>query len=127
MGTTEAGTHNYYVMVSDIGFDSVTGKSLPGSTFYCFDLYSVAPESNVEGSRTVPYGTYTLDERNTCAEWTIGKRNTDYTITSDDGSDYDVYELFDELTVVISESGINATGVIKGGTHTITYNGAPKF
>lgn len=127
MGTTEAGTHNYYVMVSDIGFDSVTGKSLPGSTFYCFDLYSVAPESNVEGSRTVPYGTYTLDERNSCAEWTIGKRNTDYTITSDDGSDYDVYELFDELTVVISESGINATGVIKGGTHTITYNGAPKF
>lgn len=126
-GVQYADAHNYYVMVSDLGLDPATGASLPGSTFYCFDLYSVEPVIGADGSRYIPYGTYTLDKKNTCAEWTSGRRYSDYTITNADGSEYEVYELFDELTIVVSESGITATGVINGGTHTIVYNGAPKF
>lgn len=126
VGVQDTGAHNYYVMVSDLGFDPY-GNVMPGAMSYCFDLFSVEPVVGANGSKSVPYGTYLFDENDTGTKWTVGKSGSDYTLANADGSDYDEYELFDELTVVVSESGIVAIGVIKGDTYKIVYDGAPMY
>ena len=126
-GTMYSDTYNYYVIISDKGLQPGTASVLPSATYYCLDLYGVEPVVGADGSLTIPYGTYTFDKKNTCAEWTVGNRYSEYFMVNADCSDYEVSAQFDDITVVVSESGISATGVIQGGTHTIVYNGAPTF
>ena len=125
-GNEYQSTYNYFLMLSDLGF-TPTGDAIPGAIYYTLDLFGLEPQIDAQGYVTIPAGTYTYDKMNTSAAWTVGKRYSSYCLINADGSDYEEYESFDDITVVVSENGINITAELNGGHHTLVYNGAPKF
>lgn len=120
-------TFNYYLFLSDAGFDE-GGYALAGGTYYQLDLYSVEGELDGEGNIIVAPGTYVLDTANTMAEWSICSQYSFYFAVNADGTDYEVPKTaFAEATLVVTGTNATLTAVIEGVKHEVTYNGQLKL
>ena len=120
-------TFNYYLYLSDAGFDE-DGVAQPGGTYYQLDLYSVEGELDGEGNIIVAPGTYVLDPASTMAEWSISAAYSFYFTRNADGTDYEVPKTaFAEATLVVTDTNATLTAVIEGVQHEVTYNGQLKL
>lgn len=115
------GEQNYYVILSDLGFDS-EGSAYEGGHYYAFDFFSDVVPTDLSNI-VVPEGTYTLGESGLTDAGTFT-------------SDYSGYTDFEEMMqysfvtgeVVVTHEGSNTKFecvVVDevGRTHTVTYNG----
>ncbi len=116
------GVGNYYVYLSDLGFDE-EGYASAGGTYYCLDLYG--PLFDGEGDITLPVGTYTFDANDTMVEWTIGAAYSGYFAFDENGNSLTgEYGLpITDATLVVTESGVTLTATIDGVEHTVTFEG----
>ena len=116
------GVGNYYVYLSDLGFDE-EGYASAGGTYYCLDLYG--PLFDGEGDITLPVGTYTFDANDTMVEWTIGAAYSVYFAFDENGNSLTgEYGLsITDATLVVTESGATLTATIDGVEHTVTFEG----
>ena len=125
-GTEYSDTHNYYVLLSDLGTNE-DGYAYAGGTYYYMDLYSVEGEVDEEGYIHVPVGTYTFDANDTTAEWTMGNYYSSYSKVNATGDAYEAQSGFESGQAVVTENSLVLEVVIGGVKHTVTYNGAPKL
>ena len=125
-GTQYSTTHNYYVLLSNIGLNA-DGYAQAGGTYYQLDLYGVEGTVDAEGYMLVPAGTYAFDANDTTAEWTLGNYYSGYSKVNAEGTAYEAQGAFQSGQAVVSENGIRLEVYINGVKHTVTYNGAPKL
>ena len=125
-GTEYTETYNYYIYLSDKGFDE-DGYVIPNGTYYQVDLYGLEGEIDEEGYIHVPAGTYTFDANDTTAEWTMGNYYSEYAKVNADGTAYEARSHYEAGQAVVTENSITLTVTINGVQHTVTYNGAPKL
>ena len=125
-GTQYSTTHNYYVLLSNIGLNE-DGYAQAGGTYYQLDLYGVEGTVDAEGYMLVPAGTYAFDADDTTAEWTLGNYYSGYSKVNAEGTAYEAQGAFQSGQAVVSENGIRLEVYINGVKHTVTYNGAPKL
>lgn len=116
------GVGNYYMALSDLGI-SEDGYAYPGGSYYYVDLYG--PLFDGEGDITLPVGTYTFDESDSCSEWTIGAAYSVYMAWDENGNSLAGEEglRFTAATLVVTESGVTLTATIDGVEHTVTFEG----
>lgn len=116
------GVGNYYMALSDLGI-SEDGYAYPGGSYYYVDLYG--PLFDGEGDITLPVGTYTFDESDSCSEWTIGASYSVYMAWDENGNSLAGEEglRFTAATLVVTESGVTLTATIDGVEHTVTFEG----
>ena len=120
-------TFNYYLFLSDAGFDE-DGFAQPSGTYYQLDLYSVEGELDGEGNIVVAPGTYVFDPASTMAEWSICAAYSYYFVVNADGTGYEVPKTaFAEATLVVTDTNATLTAVIEGVQHEVTYNGQLKL
>ena len=116
------GVGNYYMALSDLGI-SEDGYAYPGGSYYYVDLYG--PLFDGEGDITLPVGTYTFDESDSCSEWTIGASYSVYMAWDENGNSLAGEDglRFTAATLVVTESGATLTATIDGVEHTVTFEG----
>ena len=116
------GVGNYYMTLSDLGITE-DGYAYPGGSYYYVDLYG--PLFEGEGDITLPVGTYTFDESDSCSEWTIGASYSVYMAWDENGNSLAGEEglRFTAATLVVTESGVTLTATIDGVEHTVTFEG----
>lgn len=109
-------THNYYIIISDMGAKrDGTGKA--NGTYYYFDLYSA------EESETLPNGTYTLDESNSGSALTIAAGASSYCVMDKDAK-AKVSSYFKSATVTVEKDKFVANIELESGEkHLVTYDG----
>lgn len=109
-------THNYYIIISDMGAKhDGTGKA--NGTYYYFDLYSS------EESETLPNGTYTLDESNSGSALTIAAGASSYCVMDKDAK-AKVSSYFKSATVTVEKDKFVANIELESGEkHLVTYDG----
>lgn len=109
-------THNYYIIISDMGAKrDGTGKA--NGTYYYFDLYSS------EESETLPNGTYTLDESNSGSALTIAAGSSSYCVMDKDAK-AKVSSYFKSATVTVEKDKFVANIELESGEkHLVTYDG----
>lgn len=109
-------THNYYIIISDMGAKrDGTGKA--NGTYYYFDLYSS------EESDTLPNGTYTLDESNSGSALTIAAGASSYCVMDKDAK-AKVSSYFKSATVTVEKDKFVANIELESGEkHLVTYDG----
>ena len=125
-GTQYSTTHNYYVLLSDKGFDE-NGMLLPGGYYFKIDLFGVEPVIDEEGYLHIPQGTYNLDDNGDNADWEIGYLWSFCMKMNEQGGGYEFRENYDSAKLVVSENGMYGEIVIKSGLFAITFEGEPKF
>ena len=118
-GKGESATYNYFVILSDFGL-TVNGEPKANGTYYYFDFYS-----KVAGDKeypVLPNGTYTFDNKDTCADATF----------SDASSWYVVYEngkvktskSYKSATVTVTDEKFEAIIEMSNGeVHKVSYEG----
>ncbi len=116
------GVGNYYMTLSDLGI-SEDGYGYVGGSYYYVDLYG--PLFDGEGDITLPVGTYTFDESDSCSEWTIGAGYSAYIAFDENGNSLTGENgvPFTDATLVVTESGVTLTATIDGVEHTVTFEG----
>ena len=120
-GTEFSSAYNYYVNLSDVGFDA-SGKPLSNGTYYMLDFYSSVGASMDGG--TLPNGTYTLSDSS--AAGTIGLGNYGAMIVFTDGTP--AYSMYAEGYAVVSDGKIEANIMMEDGeVHHIVYEGDLTF
>lgn len=109
-------THNYYIIISDMGAKrDGTGKA--NGTYYYFDLYSS------EESDTLPNGTYTLDESDSGSALTIAAGASSYCVMDKDAK-AKVSSYFKSATVTVEKDKFVANIELESGEkHLVTYDG----
>lgn len=109
-------THNYYIIISDMGAKrDGTGKA--NGTYYYFDLYSS------EESETLPNGSYTLDESDSCSALTIAAGASSYCVMDKDAK-AKVSSYFTSATVTVEKDKFVANIELESGEkHLVTYDG----
>lgn len=118
------GEYNYFITLSDIGFDSA-GRSLPGGTYYRFDIFADVPSDTSRIS--VPSGRYTLGARNATASGTFTPDRSLYFV-NDDSAAPETQLIFSQGHIDIRYNGdicvLTAEITDVGGmTHHISYTG----
>lgn len=118
-GKGESATYNYFVILSDFGL-TVNGKPKANGTYYYFDFYSKV--AGDEEYPVLPNGTYTFDNKDTCADATF----------SDASSWYVVYEngkvktskSYKSATVTVTDEKFEAIIEMSNGeVHKVSYEG----
>lgn len=112
--------NNYYVALSDNGFDA-DGYAQPNSTYFFFDMYSATPNSTAD--IVIPNGVYTLDLDNS---YTADTFSSDYSrmLFSDDDQSTTIY--FSEGTMTVTSEGIEVLLENENGEkYHVVYEGAP--
>lgn len=119
------GEFNYYIHLSDKGFDS-TGNALQDATYYRFDIFSSAPQNYDDIS--VPAGRYILGSRGSTA---CGTFTSDYSLYFTNGPEINsgTQLVFSQGYIDISyENGTYTVDAeltdIAGMTHKVTYKGS---
>ena len=125
-GTEYSASHNYYVLLSDKGFDE-NGMLLPGGYYFKIDLFGIEPVIDEEGYLHIPQGTYNLDDNGDCADWEIGYLWSFCMKMNEQGGGYEFRENYESAKLVVSENGMYGEIVIKSGLFAITFEGEPKF
>ena len=118
------GEHNYYIHLSDKGFDS-EGRSLPEGTYYRFDFFSSAPSST--DRITIPAGQYVLGSKGASVQGTFTPEHSLYFVNGSSGNS-EIQVIFSYGTLEITCEGdtysIEADLTdITGMTHHISYKG----
>ena len=119
------GVGNYYVYLSDLGFDE-EGSAYSGGSYYRVDLYGPLYEGERTGFVNLPVGTYTLDVDDTMALWTIGYYYSAYIAFDENGNliSTDQYgDSYDAATLVVTETTATLTATILGVEHIVTFDG----
>ena len=118
-GKGESATYNYFVILSDFGL-TVNGEPKANGTYYYFDFYSKV--AGDEEYPVLPNGTYTFDNKDTCADATF----------SDASSWYVVYEngkvktskSYKSATVTVTDDKFEAIIEMSNGeVHKVSYEG----
>ena len=125
-GTQWSTTHNYWITLSDIGFDE-EGYALANGTYYQLDLYGIEGTIDAEGYIQIPAGTYTFDADDTTDEWTLGNYYSGYFKVDSTGTAYAARGTFEAGQAIVTDNGITLEVYINGVKHTVTYNGTPKL
>lgn len=119
-----SGEFNYYIHLSDKGFDSA-GNAMPDGTYYRFDIFSSAPQT--DDNITIPAGRYILGSRGATA---CGTFTSDYSLFFTNGSGHDsgTQLVFSEGVVDISYEGktciLDAELTdVAGMVHKVSYTG----
>ena len=123
-GTEYSAAHNYYFILSDLGFDS-EGYALADGKYYQLDLYGVEGVVDAEGYIHIPAGTYTFDANSTAAEGTISSYYSGYYEVDSEGTGYAAKAAFEDGQLVVTDDGLTLTVTIAGVQHTVVYNQAP--
>lgn len=113
---------NYYVHLSDVGFDE-DGSYLPNGRYFTLDIYAPFYEGEEGANVPLPIGTYNLDANGTMAQWTIDARYSVYVVTDADAEESEVS--FEELQLVVTEEGVVLTATVGQENYTITFKGQP--
>lgn len=122
-------TGNFWLILSENGLNE-DGAQYPNSTYYRFDVYT--PLSDIEYGEAdlipVPEGVYHFDPTDSFANGTVSNQYSIAWTTDANGavSSTDATVYFEECTLTVTSDGIVAQVVIRGETHTITYNGTPE-
>ena len=122
-------TGNFWLILSENGLNE-DGAQCPNSTYYRFDVYT--PLSDIEYGEAdlipVPEGVYHFDPTDSFANGTVSNQYSIAWTTDANGavSSTDATVHFEECTLTVTSDGIVAQVVIRGETHTITYNGTPE-
>lgn len=112
--------NNYYVALSDNGFDA-DGYAQPNSTYFFFDMYSATPNSTAD--IVIPNGVYTLDLDNSYTADTFSS-NYSRMLFSDDDQSTTIY--FSEGTMTVTSEGIEVLLENENGEkYHVVYEGAP--
>ena len=122
----EGGIYAYDVILTNYGFDE-EGYCLPGGYYFTLAFYSGEPTFDAEGYLHIPYGTYEFDLNYTYSEFTIDPDYSYYALVNEEGTAFDIETYYDDVTAVVSETGIVVEAVIEGEEFKVTYNGEPKF
>lgn len=110
---------NFYLFLSDIDDDY---DCTPTASYYVLDLYSEIIDPTV--SLEIPYGTYTLDNSNSRAPYTICvTSDSKYFTMNEYGNDFAESGSISGGTVVVDESGVTAELNIMGAKHKVTFKG----
>lgn len=115
--------YNYYINLSDIGYDEA-GYTMDNGHYYTFDIFSdVAPAD--ESHIVIPAGTYTLGASGETAAGTFTVDYSSYFDTTETGGKF----YFTSGTIEITVDGDNVTldAVLEddaGLSHHVTYSGS---
>ena len=123
-GTEYSEAHNYYFILSDLGFDS-EGYAVANGKYYQLDLYGVEGVVDAEGYIHIPAGTYTFDANSTNAEGTISSYYSGYYEVDAEGTGYVAKAAFEDGQLVVTDDGLTLIVTVAGVEHTVVYNQAP--
>lgn len=119
-GTEYSSTHNYYMILSDVGVKTDASTRANG-TYYYFDLYRNIPAD--EMNPELPEGEYKLDATNSYADKTISDEGSWYAVTGADGK-VTKSASFQEATVTVKNGKFTAVIVMDNGErHYVSYEG----
>lgn len=122
-GTDFSDYYNYYVALSDNGFDA-DGFALPNSTYFFFDMYSAT--SNSTADIVIPNGVYTLDLDDLYTANTFSSYYSRMSITNEENKSTVTY--FSEGTMTVTSEGIEVLLENENGEkYRVVYEGAPVF
>lgn len=119
IGNTHCPGYNYFLILSTHG---TTGWSALGvDTYYRIDLYSDVPASDASAA-VVPPGVYRLDTSNSGVPGTFSQSHS---VRFDITESSFVEDKVNYGTVVVTETGLEATFMYKSGViHRVTYEGS---
>ena len=123
-GTEYSEAHNYYFILSDLGFDS-EGYAVANGKYYQLDLYGVEGVVDADGYIHIPAGTYTFDANSTNAEGTISSYYSGYYVVDAEGTGYAAKAAFEDGQLVVTDDGLTLIVTVAGVEHTVVYNQAP--
>ena len=120
-GVSNVNTHNYYVILSDIGTTLSLEPKANGS-FYIFDFYC-SSTPGVEDGAVLPNGTYTFDATNSYRSGTFSDEGS-WFARMDAAGDYAEAKSFKSATVKVSDNKFEATiTMTNGDVHNVIYEG----
>lgn len=119
----EEGVDNFYIHLSDKGFDA-DGSALADGFFYRLDIYTEVMNYSRENADeiVVPVGTYTLEDSFTAG--TFSQEYSSYWVNGPDAIPVIDHTIIDAGTITVTENSIRAELVIAGETHIVTYEGS---
>lgn len=119
------GVGNYWLVLSDRGFDPTEGSNLANATYYRIDAYGV--RSDDSGSKiTIPEGTYTFDSSDSRAIGTFSTAESGFYLTDSEAKRGDITP-FEAGELIVEKNRIVLSVTIDGEKHQITYEGTPRL
>lgn len=119
-GSESSSTHNYYIIISDVGVKTDASLKANG-TYYIFDMYRniAADELNPE----LPDGEYKFDATNSYADKTFSDEGSWYAETDADGK-FSKSASFKSATVTVKNGKFSAIITMEDDTtHYVSYEG----
>lgn len=120
-GTAYSDYNNYFVSLSDIGFDE-DGYALPNATYFQVDLYSTVEAGS--GDLRIPDGVYTFDANDTFEAGTFSAEYSKLVITDEMGDGDIIYFVGGTMTVT-SEGIVLVVECENGQKYRAVYEGEP--
>lgn len=109
LGYYEGSTYNFMLWLGENIGDEY--ENSPIKQRFVIDLYSAKVEKDADGYYKLPNGTYTLDKKNSCDEWTMVQGGTYYECGASEIE-------FMDATLVVTDEGVTftATEIMANGT-----------
>lgn len=112
-----AGVGNYWIYLSDNGFDS-NDEYIPNSFYFRIDLFG--PISTEQTNIKIPNGAYTFDKNNSKEEFTFSAQYSRYITTNNNGSVTE--QQFDNAQFTVNGNEINLYVTINNIDYHIKFN-----
>ena len=118
-GKGESATYNYVVILSDFGL-TVNGEPKANGTYYYFDFYSKV--AGDEEYPVLPNGTYTFDNKDTCADATFSDLSSWYVVY--ENGKVNTSKSYKSATVTVTDEKFEAIIEMSNGeVHKVSYEG----
>lgn len=118
-GKGESATYNYFVILSDFGL-TVNGEPKANGTYYYFDFYSKV--AGDEEYPVLPNGTYTFDNKDTCADATFSDLSSWYVVY--ENGKVNTSKSYKSATVTVTDEKFEAIIEMSNGeVHKVSYEG----
>lgn len=118
-GKGESATYNYFVILSDFGL-TVNGEPKANGTYYYFDFYSKI--AGDEEYPVLPNGTYTFDNKDTCADATFSDASSWYVVY--ENGKVNTSKSYKSATVTVTDEKFEAIIEMSNGeVHKVSYEG----
>ena len=118
------GVGNYWIILSDRGFDS-DGKSIANGTYYRIDAYGEKYEGS-DAMVPIPEGEYEFDSANCLISGTFASEYSNFFVNNKDGK-HDEKIAYEEGKMIVENGKITLELTINGEKHTVTYVGDTKL